>query len=1468
MSLSLDVEYGVLAKQNLGNGYVNAIKLSSNLEKIVSAINDISSAVKTNIVVRSVNDQLPQNETNDINLNILRPDKNETDVYKEILSSEYQFMQESSEVSFQATEIGKKEFSAGGYKIQSILVDDNKILAGSNGNGIFYSEDNGETFEQATFEQAAGLELNQSINVIKKFFGKYFAGTGNSVYQSTDGKNWTIFTNKVGKNAYQISEKVNDLLQVKYGNRKILIAATDNGVVAVTNSYAKKTLIGGTAYALTKDDKNNVYFSANGNIYVISIEEINNYLIINYLTAADDKKSTEENSEIQESDLHEFKFGSNVYDMLIKDETLFAAVSYTVEDNSRIRSITTKYGIKKAPLSDLSQQSFTSIQGIGQKISYLKTNGYGIYTQIKNGSYPTFWFTTNDQDFTSYQTKLNDDISEFDFIDNFTMVAGGNGGIIKFKQTADYIRDKLITEIDLLANNEQLCTYINEQDIETYISAHNYTSAEIDKLDKDISDRISSEIDYIKNNTLSSYEQISTFTQGYISLGKNTYDNDANKQNNNVAIGKDVAVTEKDSIGLGQNISATGSNNIAIGNNLSTSNTNAIAIGYNLTSVPNEGEHSMAIGYEAAALCADSIAIGRMISTETSSTTKIGAAFRNASDLYENAETIALELCANIKNNGDSASKAYITTNRFTKNTGTNTGKWTETKKEISLEGHTHASSDIIGLSDEFISYDNKIEYISSYVYTISNDVEKISVDLYSLSSQTSSISTQLCAEILDLSTNIDSQKVTEVTSLDGYTKDGVLSSDTVKFPTAAAITQWADNKYAVKADIESLSTQLGLVKNDLQKTQGLVYEVYIAPDNTDNFIKNDDDFNSYKSNNAINGDIPVGNDDNYNIQLNIALSSIDAKTVYDYYNNENNGAQNRTELSVPFLKDLKDHINSSTPTILTAITTTDIETFRTHRQRQVPLFTLTRACDFLANFRAKGNTSYFINCVPGVYYYGEVQRIQNPDCSLQSRNLLTICRIDSLRYNSGGRKFSYTFKNYNKDSNGNFNFEKCIEFNFYKRLLYIFKSKISDYPVLIGIYCYTQLQNIRVSSGLNNPEILSLINNGKLNFGNEFVEYTRWTYKDENEIEKPALSGYIPAGNAISSNTVIENDISIVKDIVYRPSNSADGTLKYTYDNSAAKYFKTYGLFIYSTNVELDFVCFDRLSHGFNCQQANITTWSIKFVGCAMGINAQLQSSINFYFKSRLNSIRGACVIDIGYLGCLCQVNDNSYININYIPEVLEYTTNPPTGVDPNKVGIDLSCTPKYVFKGAFVDRGFYNFARPNCGIFKLRANSTNTVTDGAGLNGLTREEVFNAGTDIEELSVISLRYNSGIWYDNDTKNTHLSTIEKMKEDGTISSTDGYIFRKFYDAQSDNALELSAKLSASTDRYFMFYCIGDDNGYRAPIFNGEDYKDVYLRKLFNGQTIASSDFYAYTYDAMYYHMNAIHAVPSAPLAL
>ena len=110
MSLSLDVEYGILAKQNLGNSYVNAINLSSNLEKIVSAINDISSAVKTNIVVRSVNDQLPQNETNDINLNILRPDKNETDVYKEILSSEYQFMQESSEVSFQATEIGKKEF--------------------------------------------------------------------------------------------------------------------------------------------------------------------------------------------------------------------------------------------------------------------------------------------------------------------------------------------------------------------------------------------------------------------------------------------------------------------------------------------------------------------------------------------------------------------------------------------------------------------------------------------------------------------------------------------------------------------------------------------------------------------------------------------------------------------------------------------------------------------------------------------------------------------------------------------------------------------------------------------------------------------------------------------------------------------------------------------------------------------------------------------------------------------------------------------------------------------------------------------------------------------------------------------------------------------------------------------------------------------------------------------------------------
>ena len=38
----------------------------------------------------------------------------------------------------------------------------------------------------------------------------------------------------------------------------------------------------------------------------------------------------------------------------LKNETLFAAVSYTVEDNSRIRSITTKYGIKKAHLSDLS----------------------------------------------------------------------------------------------------------------------------------------------------------------------------------------------------------------------------------------------------------------------------------------------------------------------------------------------------------------------------------------------------------------------------------------------------------------------------------------------------------------------------------------------------------------------------------------------------------------------------------------------------------------------------------------------------------------------------------------------------------------------------------------------------------------------------------------------------------------------------------------------------------------------------------------------------------------------------------------------------------------------------------------------------------------------------------------------------------------------------------------------------------
>lgn len=816
MSLSLDVEYGVLAKQNLGNGYVNAIKLSSNLEKIVSAINDISSAVKTNIVVRSVNSQLPQNETNDINLNILRPDKNETDVYKEILSSEYQFMQESSEVSFQATEIGKKEFSAGGYKIQSILVDDNKILAGSNGNGIFYSEDNGETFEQA-----AGLELNQSINVIKKFFGKYFAGTGNSVYQSTDGKNWTIFTNKVGKNTYQISEKVNDLLQVKYGNRKILIAATDNGVVAVTNSYAKKTLIGGTAYALTKDDKNNVYFSANGNIYVISIEEINNYLIINYLTAADDKKSTEENSEIQESDLHEFKFGSNVYDMLIKDETLFAAVSYTVEDNSRIRSITTKYGIKKAPISDLSQQSFTNISGINQQISYLKTNGYGIYTQIKNGSYPTFWFTTNGQDFTSYQTKLNDDISEFDFIDNFTMVAGANGGIIKFKQAADYVRDKLITERDLSANNSQLCTYIDKRDTETYTSANNYTDEEIDKLSVEFENTINNEIEYIKNVTLTSYEQISTFNQNYISLGKDTYGNSANKQNNNVAIGQKVAVTANDSIGLGQNITADGSYNIAVGNNLSTSSSNAIAIGYNLSSFPNTGNHSIAIGYNTAALCADSIAIGRMISTETTSTTKIGAAFGNTIT-GDNAETIALELSAKIKDdeNATSESKAYITVNRFTKNTGT----WSETKKEISLKGHTHAISDIIGLSNEFTSCNNKINYISSYVSAISGNVENISNDLISLSNQTKTISTSLCNEITDLRSTIDNQKVTTSSDLNDYTKDGVLSSDTVKFPTAAAITQWADNRYLQTVGFADPTATLKLLSSMLTPGNLILY--------------------------------------------------------------------------------------------------------------------------------------------------------------------------------------------------------------------------------------------------------------------------------------------------------------------------------------------------------------------------------------------------------------------------------------------------------------------------------------------------------------------------------------------------------------------------------------------------------------------------------------------------------------------
>ncbi len=1456
MSLSLDVEYGVLAKQNLGNGYVNAIKLSSNLEKIVSAINDISSAVKTNIVVRSVNSQLPQNETNDINLNILRPDKNETDVYKEILSSEYQFMQESTEVSFQATEIGKKEFSAGGYKIQSILVDDNKILAGSNGNGIFYSEDNGETFEQATFEQAAGLELNQSINVIKKFFGKYFAGTGNSVYQSTDGKNWTIFTNKVGKNAYQISEKVNDLLQVKYGNRKILIAATDNGVVAVTNSYAKKTLIGGTAYALTKDDKNNVYFSANGNIYVISIEEINNYLIINYLTAADVKKSTEENSEIQESDLHEFKFGSNVYDMLIKDETLFAAVSYTVEDNSRIRSITTKYGIKKAPISDLSQQSFTNIFGISQQISYLKTNGYGIYTQIKNGSYPTFWFTANGQDFTSYQTKLNDDISEFDFIDNFTMVAGANGGIIKFKQTADYIRDKLITEIDLLANNEQLCTYINEQDYNTCSSANKYTDDEISALDKDISSRIQSEIDYIKNNTLSSYEKISTFNQDYISLGKNTYNNNANKQNNNVAIGKDVVVTEKDSIGLGQNISASGSNNIAIGNNLSTSNTNAIAIGYNLTSDPNAGEHSIAVGYDAVALCADSIAIGRMISTETASTTKIGAAFRNYKTA-DNAETIALELCANIETDGKSASKAYITTNRFTKNNGTNTGEWSEiSKKEISLEGHKHLLADITDSGEKFRQYDVQINDISTYVSAIPDNVEKISVDLYSLSSETSTISTQLCNEIIALNANINNQKVTAVTALNAYTKDGASSSDTVKFPTAAAITQWVDGRYATLTAINTLSTQLGLVQNDLQKTQGLVYEVYISPNNEGDFINGDEYFNNYLTDN---GNISAGNDDNYEKQLNIALSSIDAKTVYDYYNNKDDGEQHREELtSIPFLSTLNEHLSSSSITNLTAISTIDIETFRTHRQRQFPLFTLTKACQFLANFRAKGNTSYFINCVPGIYYYSDNQSIINPDCNNTSKNLLTICRIDAKRREAAGKKQSIPYLD--------FEFNKCIEFNFSNLLYNKLKNHKNFYDTFINVYCYTKFEHIRVSSGLNSTRIMNAFTNG-ISKDNIIVgtlqldsPLSSYTFND--------ITGNIPIGNTLSCRR--DNNNNII-DIIYTQGNDFDGTIKYKYidklnkdeqgnNKEYTRYFKTYGIVPVQANVIFEFVELDRISHGFNSSAADITIYSIKFTGCAMGFHAQNSSNIIFNFStgykydtntSSYNTAYKACIIDIGNIGILGQASDRSVISVNYKPEILDYKNDTDLS---SLVGNELWCTPKYIFKGSFTPKKFCQLDYFSFGLFNLAYEGTNNVSYGAGLNGNKHIDVVSAATDVSQLSVRTPAF----------INKDASETEK-----NMSSNTGYKVYYFYNPidTNDKADSTFIKTTSDipTDRFLTFFFEGTENGKRLPIFKGENIKDQVYKNIMRGlePKDISAKYYEFTYNRFYTMMSAIGAIPN-----
>lgn len=812
MSLSLSVDYGILAKQNLGNGYVNSISLSSNLDKIVDAINYISATVKENIAVHSVNEQFPQNESNNINLNVLRPDKSDFYVYKELLSSDGAFLENLNQV---ADGIQLKVRTLDGSAIKTVYTAGNKIFAGSGSNkGIFYSTDNGETFYQSSLK-------DKNVNIITNFYNKYFAGTDDNIYQSIDGITWEKVKFSNSSTSYVkvdfSNRAVYDIAQIKYGNRKILIVAREDGVYVGTNTYGiKQVKSGGRAFSISTS-ASNVYFSVGGTLYKVAIKDLYNFITADVVLPI-----------IKEN---ECELGQEIFDTLIKDNYIYAAVSYI--DIVDLREIT-KFGIIRVNLVNLHNNEFTKLNDINDReFSYLKTNGYALYSANNADGLQTFYglieseiqidpdnplVTTLSAKYFSYTLPRNlDTVYDFEFIDSYTIIFGTSSGIAILSQTASYVRDKIITESELTLNKKEICSYIDNNDQFVLLSSKKYS----DEQNKTLSDRLSYNISQISvgilESNLSEYEQISTFNQEYVCLGDYTYNNDNNKTSRNVAIGFDVK-TLNESIGVGKNISTY--NSIGIGSDIISKGNRGIAIGYQLSVSEND---TIAIGTSSIANKTDSIAIGRNVSADEYTT--IVAASRGSRDNDNNQfEQIALELRANRGVNNNSSSKAYITTTTY------NGATDNVNRNEIEFKGHKHEISAISDLEDQLISIQHAINANTSNIENINNSVNINSDNIRNLENNILNNVEQLTtninnvnATVIEVSSTVDNQKVTEATELNNYLSNS-LSTNTVNFPTAAAITKWTDGRYLKTSGFDNPDDAVNLLNSMLVPTNLSIY--------------------------------------------------------------------------------------------------------------------------------------------------------------------------------------------------------------------------------------------------------------------------------------------------------------------------------------------------------------------------------------------------------------------------------------------------------------------------------------------------------------------------------------------------------------------------------------------------------------------------------------------------------------------